>query len=239
MPNPCSRRRALHLLGTVTPLGFAGCLSDASGSTGTPSAAEPASTPSPVDISFDVTVNQSFTADHPGRMTITLANHEDDPLVMGTAHGIEGPFSGIRLRRADTGAELVMFADPPTGEHQTPPGVPCRDDGHAIPETPTDGCWRPACEFAILHAHASVTVPAGETLAWPYVVLDRFNEPCLPAGSYAAAATSPVVRAPPTPTMGPTPPGGWSYRLTKRISLDLGPDGRLSATANHEMEPVG
>lgn len=236
MTVPCSRRRALQLIGAAPAAAIAGCLSDL------PDGAAPTSEPSTnrasIELTFSATVDQSFTEDHPGRVTITLVNEEDDPLVMGTGHGIRGPFSAIRGSREAGEAELVIFADPPDDGQETPPGAPCRSDEYAIPDTRTDGCWKPACEFTVMHAHSSVTLAGGRALALPYVVLDGFNDTCLPPGTYRFAATSPLARVPPTPTMGPTPPGGWSHLVTKRVALDLDADGTLRAEAHHEVVPA-
>lgn len=228
MPERFSRRDALRLIGTASTAGLAGCLSG----TGSSPTNESPSDGSRPDLTFSATVDQSFTADHPGRVTIALTNKEDEKVVMGTAHGIHGPFSAIRGERESGGAKLVIFADPPSDEHETPPGAPCREGQYVIPEQRTDGCWEPACEFAVMHAHSSIVMEAGETLSWPYVVLDGFNDTCLPAGTYGFATTSPLAVAPPTPTMGPTPPGGWSDTVVKRVALDLAADGTLSASAS-------
>lgn len=231
MPGLRTRRRTLQALASTASIGLAGCLGGPIGSVGTTSPTE-----STVDVSFTAAVEQSFTEDHPGRVAIALANEGDEPFAMGVTHGIEGPLSVIEGHRAGGDATLVLLGDPPEGDHETPPWAPCESGEYAVPEEPTDGCWQPACEVPRLTAHYAIPVAAGERLAWPYVVLDGFNDACLPAGTYVFAETAPIAVS--RASGGATPPGGPTHYLNKRVALDLAADGTLTADASVDSEPV-
>lgn len=220
-----SRRRALRVLAATPAAGLAGCLS---GPTSQVATTEPAPA---VDLSFTASVEQPFTAEHPARVELALENRSDERVTMTVAHGIEGPFSAVEGSHLDTDATLLLFADPSSGDHRTPPGTPCRSDESALPDSRTDGCWRPACEYALLHAHASVTLGPDERLAWPYVVLDGFNDTCLSAGTYRFIEPLAIAVGVASPSGGGTPPAGWSHQLIKRLELALEGDGTLEATA--------
>lgn len=228
-----SRRETLHLLSSVSVAGLAGCMSAGPGLSGDDTT--PQSNGGGLDLttelSLSVTVLQSFSRDHPGRIEVTLGNHSDDPLAMGTVHGIEGPLSIIEGDRTDSDGKLIIFGDPPGETHETPPGAPCRSDAHAVPETPTDGCWQPACEYSKLHSHYAITVPADSSLVWPYVVLDGFNDLCLPAGTYEFVETTPFTPLQTSTLEGTTPAGGWSTHISKHLQLTLESDGALTAEA--------
>ena len=231
MPAPWTRRRALRALAATGAAGLAGCLGGPAGVDGTQT-----TRPAAVDIAFTATVERSFTAEHPGRVRLALSNEGEMPFAMTVTHGIEGPLSIIVGDREGGDATLVVLADPPAGDHETPPGAPCRSDGYAIPEERIDGCWRPACDFARMRAHYAIPMDAGATIAWPYVVLDGFNEACLPPGTYTflEAAAIAVGRE----TGGATPPGGPTHVLDKRLAIDLDDDGSLAADATVEVSPV-
>lgn len=225
MPAPCTRRRALLALTATAGAGLAGCLGGPLGSVRT-STEEPA----PVDVSFTATVERSFTDDHPGRVRVRLVNDGDVPFAMSVAHGIEGPLSVIEGDHEDGDATLVLLGDPPGGGHETPPGAPCESGEYAIPDDPTEGCWQPACEIPRVTAHHAIPVAAGETLAWPYVVLDGFNDECLPPGTYAFEETAPIALE--QAAGGTTPPGGPTHYLNKRLAIDLAADGTLAVEAS-------
>lgn len=222
MPIPCSRRRALQFVGAAAATGLAGCLSGPLDRGETPTA-------EPVDVSFTATVEQSFTVEHPARITITFANDGDEPLAMSVLHGIEGPLSVIEGHQDGGDATLILLADPPEGDHETPPGAPCESGEYAIPDMRTDGCWRPACEIPRVTAHYAIPVAAGETLDWPYVVLDAFNDTCLPPGSYAFEETAPIALG--QEASGATPHGGPTHYLNKRVTVDLAEDGTVGVKA--------
>lgn len=217
-----SRRRALRLLGCAPVAGFAGCLSGPLGRRESPTA-------EPVDVSFTATVEQSFTVEHPARVRITLANEGDEPFAMSVLHGIEGPLSVIESRETGGDATLFLLADPPDGDHETPPGAPCESGEYAIPDVRTDDCWRPACDIPRVTAHYAIPVAAGESLEWPYVVLDAFNDTCLPPGSYAFEETAPIALG--QGASGATPPGGPTHYLNKRVTVDLAEDGTVGVKA--------
>lgn len=230
---PCSRRRALRLLGAAPAAGLTGCLGSPVGEVRTAEA-----TPA-LEVSFAASVERSFAAEHPGRVRIELTNDGTAPLAMGVSHGIEGPFSAVEGEQVGGDATLVLLADPPGDHHETPPGVPCRDGRSAIPEAPTDGCWRPACEYGLLSAHYAIELAAGETRSWPYVVLDGFNDRCLPAGRYRFASTAAIAVGTELPGgAATTPPGGLTHRLVKRLVLELAGDGTLIAEATTETERI-
>lgn len=217
-----SRRRALRLLGGAPVAGLAGCLSR-------PLAGGETATAEPVHVSFTATVERSFAVEHPARVRITLANEGDAPFAMSVAHGIEGPLSVIEGEQSGGDATLILLADPPEGDHETPPGAPCESGEYAIPDERTNGCWRPACEIPRLTAHYAIPVAAGETLDWPYVVLDGFNDACLPPGTYAFEETAPIALG--QEDGGPTPPGGPTHYLEKRLAIDLADDGTVAVEA--------
>lgn len=237
MPASWSRRRALKLLGAAPAAGLPGCLSGPVGSVGTPTSAGPPPGAGPVDLTFTASVQQSFTDRHPGRVSITLANAGDEPLTVAVVNGVEGPLSIIEGVRDGGGERLFLLPDPPEGDHETPPGAPCESGEYAIPDEPTADCWQPACRFARVSAHYFVPLEAGETRAWPYVVLDGFNEECLPSGIYVFASRSPAAVG--VAARASTPPGGPTHYLNKRVTIELDDDGTVTAEASLDPRPVG
>lgn len=231
MPSQWSRRRALRLLAGGPGIGLAGCLGGPAGSGGTLTAESTA-----VDVSFTATVERSFADDHPGRIHISLANEGGVPFAMTVARGIEGPLSVIKgdLERGD--ATMLLLAEPPGGDHETPPGAPCESGAYAIPDEPAGGCWQPACEIPRVTAHYAIPVAAGETLAWPYVALDGFNDPCLPPGTYNFQETAAIALG--QAAGGTTPPGSPTHYLDKRVTIDLADDGTLRVDAAIDPQPV-
>ncbi len=229
MSGRSTRRDTLRWLSSVSAIGLAGCINNR-----VPSNAGTASSPTSgpdIELSFNASVIESFAENHPGRVEISFSNEDSRPIAIGIFHGVEGPMSSIEGTHIDGKSKLVIFGDPPDTGHETPPGAPCDADEYAIPNQRTEGCWQPACDYAKLRSHYAIALSAGESLTWPYVVLDGFNETCLPKGTYEFKESPPVAIVQSSELSGTTPANGWTTRITKRLLLTIDDDGILSAEA--------
>lgn len=237
-----SRREALGSLSSVFIAGVAGCITDDQGFRDTGGtirqSRQSVASGSENNLSFSATALDSFTDEHPGRISISLTNNRGQPLAMGVSHGIKGPFSVIRGKRTDGDGELIILADNPDRSLETPPGAPCRSGKYAIPESSEGGCWQPACEIPTVHHHFAISIQARATLNWEYVVLDGFNDSCLPPGTFAFEETAPIAYIRPGDTVDTTPSTGWSQLVTKQVILTLAPDGTLTADSRTEIETL-
>lgn len=173
-----SRRRAVGVLGAAAVTGIAGCLSSIVPNPGT--SGEPA-------VSFSADVLHPFADTQPGRIELEFSNAGGRTLLYlpQESPGQPGMFRTVRGSHRTSNAELLLLR---------PGAIDCRTDAGtpaAIPETPPDrsagdGCWRPPCEDLVLYH----VMPAWRELApndpvrGEYVLLDGFNDTCLPAGTY-------------------------------------------------------
>lgn len=134
-------------------------------------------------MSLDVEVRAPFTGSGPARLRFALSNDTADGLVVRTnaSAGQGGPFTAVWGDHRSGDARLGLF----------------RRDGWAakcvgetgsstVPDSPVDGCWRPPCRAVDLPSlHGQFEVPPGGERAGVYVLLDGFNDECLPGGTYA------------------------------------------------------
>lgn len=245
-----SRRAALRLAGSTAALGLAGCLGSGArdGRDGT---RRKEGTPPDEGFRFAAEAVAPFADEHPGRVRIRLANATDDPVAMQVLWGIAGPLTALAGERRDGDGSLIVLPEGPVGTssgappndgggRETVPGAPCISGGveYAIPDEPTDGCWRPACEYATVISSGYVGIGSGEALEWTYAVLDRGNDECLPPGTYEFDERAPVARGRVGGMPGNTPAGGPTHVLEKRMLLALSADRRLSAEGRATLEPA-
>ncbi|MFW5918033.1 MAG: hypothetical protein ACOCR0_00990 [Haloferacaceae archaeon] len=241
------RRDVLACLGTVA---LAGCVSssgDASvgGSSGTATqtregtrtdgssdpttgtTAEPEIDP---ELDLEASVLQSFDAEHPARLRLSLTNRTDSRHLLspGVKRGIDGPLTAIRGSRREDRRELLLFYRGRDVEEYALCGS---GDGSPIPDEPVDGCWRVACrdELETISAHGPVDLEPGETLAGEYTVLDGLDGGCLEPGRYEFEDSTAV--GPARRTDGRLEFASEPETLERRLTVRLEGDGTVSATA--------
>jgi hypothetical protein len=147
--------------------------------------------------------------------------------------GQGGPFTRVWGTRESGGARLGLF-------RRDGWAAKCvgGDGSSTIPESAADGCWRPPCESVDLPSfHGQVELPPGGTTADVYVLLDGFNEECLPAGTYAFSQDD--VSA--TVARGEIRDGDAELRsdpvaLVRQATVTVDGDRTVSATASATVE---
>lgn len=193
MDSPIRRRALLAGIGTSL---CAGCLGDGfrnistsgSGSNGTVTPTTSATgglyDPGDDSVTFTAAVVESFTADHPAQLRLTLTNRSDGLLLsLGVRRGIDGPFTAIRGHRQENDRELLLFY---RGRDLDSYAL-CADSSKTpIPEERVDDCWKPRCAtgLEIISTHGSIVLGPGEKLSGEYTVLDGFDDGCLAPGTY-------------------------------------------------------
>lgn len=227
-----SRRQALRTISSsALTVGIAGCLSSPdsnSGDTGTP------------NISFSAEVLNSFSTDQPSRLRLRFGNETDSTLFYRTGEnsGQRGLFHPVKGYHQSSGAELLLLL-PGAIFCKTEQGTPS-----SIPETPTDksngdGCWRPPCEELLLYSFNPTWEELEPDAPWraEYVLLDGFNDTCLPSGQYEFTTTGRIT-AGPMPNNGQLPADAETWRVERRLTVTLDNNLEVSAEADASVSEM-
>lgn len=158
-----SRRDYLKVAISPSLIGLSGCISGSN-------------PPSDDDFSFQVTVQEQFTKQHPGRISVRV-KYEGGGFVT-LRGGPELPFSNTNGVQVDGDSELAILPYGSTHYDRV-------EGGPLIPEKPVNGCWRIDYGLARHAILLGEELQQGEVVSTDYAVLDSNEDgPCLPQGTY-------------------------------------------------------
>lgn len=205
MPPPSlTRRQALQAAGSSLILTMAGCSTFADDrtesaetpdrtaiseqpptttATRTSTPTSPSETPtvelSPVttdDVGVDVEVLQSFTDDHPARITVAVENVSEQQFSVDGS--LITPFPLYSDEQADGHPKLIFVPE------ETKYLGPEQEDAQLVPDAPSDGCWAVGYDVVIKPIGITANPSPGDTTAMTYTILEYKTEACLPPDTY-------------------------------------------------------
>lgn len=221
-----SRRQALRIMSSSTLIvALAGCTSRLG--------SNPGDSSKPT-VSFSAEVLNSFSPDQPGRIRLQFKNETDSMLLYLTqeSDGQRGLFRPVKGTNQSSSAELLLLQSGAINcqtEERTP---------SAIPDTPTDksdgeGCWRSPCEELIIYSYNPTWEELRPDTPWraEYVLLDGFNDACLPAGKYDFNAAGRIAKGHLTDNDEFQFDSG-KFRVVRRLTVTINDDLEVSTTTD-------
>lgn len=184
-------------------------------------------------VAFNAEVINSFSPSQPGKLRLTFGNETEGTLLFLTqeSDGQRGIFTPVRGYHRASSAELLLLQEG-ASNCRAATGTPS-----AIPDTPTgksigDGCWRPPCEELITYSFNPTWEELHPETPWvaEYVLLDGFNDTCLPAGKYGFKASGRIAKGHLT-NDGQFQFDSEKFRIERTLTVTIADDREVSATA--------
>ena len=118
------------------------------------------------NVTIDVTVERSFTTDHPATLRVAFTNTADEAREF--AFGSLVPWDGIRGDHQDGTSSLLLA-----------PG------DNVVPDTPDEDCWQATDGLALPAVMRTATLDPDETVSTEFNVLATHDsQNCIQPGSY-------------------------------------------------------
>lgn len=142
------------------------------------------SLPDEVQVTAEARPLQSFSTEHPARISISFTNTSEK--VREFKFGPTPPFSQYGGQLVNGDAKLIIipknekYLGYEGSEEQTESG-----ESHFIPQSPDNGCWRSKREPIVMTVAKNIELASNESITMKYTVLAHpDNNPCIPKGRY-------------------------------------------------------
>ena len=179
MKSQYNRRNALQIVGSSTVIALSGCTTPEKQNESQNQTSPQVKEPTVDDFTFDVTIEEQFTDNHPAKIQITLTNLTDSKITLST--GTTPPFTSYLSGSDSDNSRFVLNPNVSEKNNQLD-WIGEYDD--PISRTDEKECWNVTQEVLIEEIGMVTKLESEETVEQTYDIYGYRNENCLPDGDY-------------------------------------------------------